>query len=99
MKFAVLSELAEEDLADIYVHIALDQPINADRFIDELRAQMQRLAEQPMIGRERPELGKDVRSFPHAGYLVVYRPNSVGIGVARVLHGSRDLGDVEVPRA
>jgi hypothetical protein len=51
-----------------------------------------------MIGRARPELAKDVCSFPHAGYLVVYRPNSVGIGVARVLHGSRDLGDVEMPR-
>jgi toxin ParE1/3/4 len=97
LKFAVLSEMAEEDLADIYVNIALDQPVNADRFIDELRAKMQRLAEQPMIGRARPELGKDVRSFPHAAYVVIYRPNSVGIGVARVLRGSRDLSDVEVP--
>lgn len=98
MKLAVLSELAEGDLAEIWLAIAQDQPINADRFIDELRQQLQKLAEQPLMGRARPELGREVRSFPHAAYVVIYRPNADGVAISRLVHGSRDLSELVVPR-
>lgn len=99
MSHAVFSELAEGDLADIWVSIALDNIDVADRFIEELRDKAVRLAEQPLMGVARPDLGKDVRSFPHKDYLVIYRPTEFGVGIARIVHGARDLGRLVIPRA
>ena len=98
MRYAVNSELAEADLADIWVEIATDDIDTADQFIERLRTLAQKLAEQPLMGRERPELGKDVRVFPHGQYLLIYRLTAHGVGIARVVHGARDIAHVEVPR-
>jgi toxin ParE1/3/4 len=95
---AVFSELAEGDLADIWVTIALDSIEIADRFIEELRDKAALLAEQPLMGLARPDFGEDVRSFPHREYLVIYRPTEFGVGVARIVHGARDLRRLSVPR-
>lgn len=99
MKQAVLSELAEGDLADIWVTIAISSIDNADRFIEALRALAQQLAEQPFMGRERPEFGKTVRTFSHGQYLIIYRPSATGIGIARFIHGARDLRKFKIPAA
>jgi toxin ParE1/3/4 len=97
LKRVDLSELAEGDLADIWVEIARDHIENADRFLDAVRERMQLLAEQPLIGRERPEFGTGARSVPHGEYLIIYRPTAAGVGVARVVHGRRDLSRIRMP--
>ncbi len=38
---------AENDLLSIWLYIAADQPINADRFLDKLLVAIERLAEFP----------------------------------------------------
>jgi toxin ParE1/3/4 len=43
------------------------------------------------MGRERPELLADLRSFPVGRYVIFYLPRPHGIEVVRVLHGARDL--------
>ena len=98
MRYAAFSELAEGDLAEIWVAIAQDDIETADRFLGEFRVRAQRLAEHPFMGVARPDLGEEVRSLPHGAYLVIYRPTSFGVGIARVVHGSRDLERVIVPR-
>ena len=98
MRYAVNSELAEADLADLWVEIGTDDIDTADRFIEKLQSLAQKLAEQPFMGRERPELGQDVRVFPHEQYLLIYRPAAYGVDIARVVHGARDLTSIEVPR-
>jgi toxin ParE1/3/4 len=98
LRYAVNSELAEADLADIWLEIAIDDIDTADQFIQRLQTLAQKLAEQPFMGRERPELGQDVRVFPHEKYLLIYRPAAHGVGIARVVHGARDLASIEVPR-
>ena len=67
------TELAEGDLAEIWVSIALDNMEVADRLIEELRDKAVLLAEQPPMGVARLDFGTDVRSFPHRDYLVIYR--------------------------
>jgi toxin ParE1/3/4 len=47
------------------------------------------LAEQPRMGRLRPELGAGVRSFTVENHLIYYRHDGE-ILIARVLHGRRD---------
>jgi plasmid stabilization system protein ParE len=54
--------LAALDILDIWDHIADDDLAAADRWVDELGAAFGRLATQPMMGRARPELARDLRA-------------------------------------
>lgn len=88
----VLRPLARADLADAWSHIAGESgPHRADDYLDRIAQRLQRLAEQPYMGRARPELAPDLRSFPAASHVVFYRPDAGGIIVVRVLHGRRDI--------
>lgn len=91
MPTLVISPEAEQDLIDIWLHIAEDQPINADRFLERLQEKAQKLAEFKDLGVDRLELAPDIKSFPVDRYVLYYRPNDHGIELARVLHGSRDI--------
>ncbi len=83
--------LAALDILDIWDHIADDNIAAADRRVDELDAAYSRLATQPMMGRARPELAPDLRSFPFGRYVIYYVPLPDGIDVVRVLHSARDI--------
>jgi len=73
-------------------------PLAADRFLDALEATCELLEQHPLIGRSRPELGEDLRSFPVGNYLIFYVPASDGIAIARVIYGGRDLPTVFRPQ-
>ena len=49
------------------------------------------LSRQPGIGRTRPELDTNLRSFVVGRYVIFYLPVSSGIEIVRVLHGARDI--------
>ena len=82
---------AELDLLDIWLFIAEDNETAADGFIRKIGERCTQLAEDPLLGRVRSELGNSVRSWPVSNYLVFYRPRTDGIELLRVLHGARDL--------
>ena len=86
-----LDEQAEQDLDEIWLTIAEDNPDAADRMIDRLTDSFVLLTGQPLMGRERPELAPNLRSFAVSSYVIFYRPTTDGVGIARVLHGSRDI--------
>jgi toxin ParE1/3/4 len=53
-----LSALAEQDLEEIWSYVAEDaSPAVADRLIDAIIDRFELLAEQPRMGRLRPEFG------------------------------------------
>jgi plasmid stabilization system protein ParE len=53
-----LSSLAEQDLEEIWFYVAEDaSPTTADRLIDAIFNRLEMLAEQPRMGRNRPEFG------------------------------------------
>jgi toxin ParE1/3/4 len=52
------------------------------------------LADNVKIGRERPELKEDLRSFPEGNYLGFYREWAGVVAIVRVLHGARDLDEI-----
>lgn len=83
--------LAALDILDVWDHIADDDMVAADRWVDSLDAAFNRLATQPMMGRARPELASDLRSFPFRRYVIYYLPLLDGIDVVRVLHSARDI--------
>lgn len=85
-----LSALAERDLEEIWSYVAEDtSPATADRLIDAIIDRFELLAEQPRMGRLRPEFGEGVRSFTVENYVIYYRHEG-DVLVARVLHGRRD---------
>jgi toxin ParE1/3/4 len=86
-----LTEQARQDLDEIWLYIAEDDPAAADHFLDTLYEKFVLLAEQPLLGRLRPELAPNLRSLSVGNYVIFYRPIDNGIEVARVLHGARAI--------
>lgn len=82
---------AHADIEEIALYIFDLNPVAAHSFLNALAETCELLAQHPLIGRPRPELGEDLRSFPVGNYLIFYLPAKDGIDVARVIYGGRDL--------
>ena len=82
---------ADLDLDSIWNFIAADDIQAADRQINRIGEVFQMLVENPLAGRERSELRRDLRSFPVGSYVVFYTPISDGIEVARVMNSRQDI--------
>ena len=89
-----ISAEAETDLLDIWLYIAEDQPINADRYLDKLQEKAQKLAEFPDLGRDRPELVDGLKSFPVDRYNLYYTLTQTKLILVRVLPGDRDISAI-----
>jgi plasmid stabilization system protein ParE len=88
----VLSGAAVEDLRGIYEYIAADDPRAAGRVLEDLRAAMHQLVEHPGIGHLRADLADEaLRVWTVHSYLVIYRPGTQPLQIARVLSGYRDI--------
>ncbi|MDZ7956397.1 MAG: type II toxin-antitoxin system RelE/ParE family toxin [Aulosira sp. DedQUE10] len=85
---------AEEDLIEIWIYIATDNPTAADRLLGEIDTKCQMLADNPELGQARPDIALGLRYFPVGRYLILYRNISEGIEVVRVVHGARHLPDI-----
>lgn len=87
----VLGGRARRDLTEIGDHIALDNPLRAATFVDELEDRCWSLDQYP----ERfPVVGKlgnrQVRKLTHIGYVILYVVGNDRIDVVRIVNGSRD---------
>lgn len=61
-------------------------------FVDRLRIQREKLASLPgTLGRSRPELRPDIRSFAFKGYVIFFRYQGDRFEVVNVLEGHRDI--------
>jgi len=89
-----ISTEAENDLLDTWLYIAEDQPINADRDLDKLQEKAQKLAEFPDLGRDRPELAEELKSFPVDRYNLYYTVTETKLILVRVLPGDRDITSI-----
>jgi toxin ParE1/3/4 len=83
---------AEQDLIEIGLYIAEDSPVNAERFIDAIETECQKLAVSPFIlGRSCEGLHPDLRRHNFKHYAIIYKPVPDGIELVGVFHGSREL--------
>lgn len=85
---------AAGDLIDIWTYVAERNRAAADRIVLDLNAKAGVLSDDPEIGRRRPELMNDLRSFPFRRYVIFYRPIDDRVLVLRVVHGARDLSSL-----
>lgn len=86
-----LTPLAEDDVRhaaqQTVVFWGLDQSV---KYINEIYAVFDRLADFPQTGRARPDLGAGTRGWPVRSHVVFYRVESDAIEIVRVLHGHED---------
>ena len=84
---------AKADIEEIwdYLGIQKNAPAAAHRQVEMLFDKFSLLSAHPLLGEERADLGRDLRSFVAANYVVVYRTGSSTIEIARVAHAARDI--------
>jgi toxin ParE1/3/4 len=82
---------ASADLSEIWEFIAKDNIERADTFVDQVDGKFRALAAQPLMGRERKELGPGIRSLAMPPYVIFYEALPDGVIILRVLHGARDV--------
>lgn len=97
MKRIRFSDLARDDLDEIWLSIAIENMPAADRMVDKLHELLNKLLEFPGMGIERDDIHPGARSFPCGNYLVFYRQMPYGIAVLRIVYGGRDLEALEYP--
>ena len=95
MRTARRTDAAERDLHAIAFQIALvDGHLNtADRIIDELIAQCDKLAEfseTAIIGTSAEEIGPGVRLLSYKRWVILFRYASGGVDILRFADGSQD---------
>jgi len=86
-----LSSVADEDIEEIWLYIARDNPSAADALIDVFHEKFQLLAHRPQIGLSCESLRPGMRRFHVNRYIVYYQLRSSHIEIVRILHGARDI--------
>ena len=88
---------ARQDLRDIFRYLAEESSdrLVARAFVNRLQQQCGKLAALPgTLGRARPELRPDIRSFPYRGYIIFFRYEGTRFEVVKVMEGHRDFPGV-----
>ncbi len=70
----------------------------ADKFANDLATAMERLVEQPKMGRQRPSLGDGIRSIQAQGHTILYIVTSQGPAILAVLHDKRNVYALDLSR-
>jgi toxin ParE1/3/4 len=86
-----LSQQAEQDLEDIWIYLAQQNQLAADKQISQILDRFPMLAQFPDMGIKRDDLLEGLRSFPVKPYIVFYTKISDSIEIVRVLHQSRNI--------
>jgi toxin ParE1/3/4 len=95
MSRARFSADAEADLLAIVEFIAQDNPNAARVWLQAIRERCDLLATHPLTGESRPGFGiAGCRSVSVGMYVIFFCSTPNGLEIARVLHGSRDLGNL-----
>jgi len=82
--------LADEDLEAAWLHIATDNPIAADDYLDSIYHVCSLIADNPGMGVGRNEIKDGVRSFPVENHVIFYTAKAKGIAVLRVWPSAQD---------
>jgi toxin ParE1/3/4 len=83
-----------EDLEAIGDFIAIDGPVRALSFIDEMLGLFERIAERPASFQRRDDLARGLRQAIHGRYLIFFTADVDSVTIERVLHGARRLEDL-----
>lgn len=87
MKRYRLTPSAQSDLLDIRrFTLQAWGPAQSEKYLSQLRQTIQLLAATPALGKLRPDVGPDVRCFPHVSHVIYYLIPEQELVVFGVLH-------------
>jgi len=87
-----LTPRAEADLVSISVHTRETWgPAHEERYVRQIFARLEWLAENPKLGHEREDIAPGYRSFPEGRHVIFYLICSDFIDIISIPHAARDL--------
>lgn len=90
----VLTIRAEQDIKDIWLHIARDNITAADNVIESFEKAFFRLVSNPNIGSIREDLtDKAVRFWVVYSYYIIYDPDTNPLQILRVVSSYRNISN------
>lgn len=92
-----LSPAALADLARISDWIGRDNPKRAVSFIEELRTACRELGAFPRAFPSFPHFGPLARRRAYGNYLIIYDVEEDFVTVVAVVHGARNIDELERP--
>lgn len=88
---------AANDLEEIHAYIAENNPLNADDFVAQLLAVIEKLTDSPRIGVLRNDIAPNARVLPYKDYLIIYEAVGNDVRIDHIVHGARDLPNLPSP--
>jgi toxin ParE1/3/4 len=89
-----LSPQAEAQLDDVWLYIARESGSvdTAIRIVQNISDRFWLLAKHPRMGRRRPDLSPELRSFAAGAYVILYSiEEDDAVPIHYVFHGSQDI--------
>ena len=91
------TEQAVEQLEAIADYISLSSPVYAESVVEKVFARVQIALEYPESGIKVPEYDTpEIRQLIEWPYRIIYRHHQEAIEILAIVHGRRDLRDVEL---
>jgi len=85
------TQQARRDLREIWHYIDQSDTNAADRQLRRIAEVVTQISQVPKMGRPRPELARNLRSFAVGRYLIFYELEPTILRVTRVMHTARDM--------
>lgn len=82
---------SRQDLAEIGLYIAKDNPRRAMSFVRELKVQCRKITDAPKGYLARSELGQNIRSCVYGNYVIFFCEEPDLVRILRILHASMDI--------
>jgi len=87
----IFTEQAENDLESIADYIALDNPVRAISFVQEIRERCNKIIDAPQGYQLAYEYGENVRKLPFGNYLILYTLHEGDVVILHIPHSARDV--------
>lgn len=95
----IYAPLADQDLLDIFLHIAQDDPIAAGRFIRQLTQKIEWIASSDFPGVPRDSLLPGLKALPFKRRCIYFRTTKNRVIILRVLHGHQNTTPYDFPES
>lgn len=84
---------AESDLEEIAFYIAVKEhrPLVAEQVVRGIHEKCAEYAASPLVGQAESRLSLDCRRFTFKRWVILYKPQTNGIAVLRVVDSARDF--------
>ncbi|WP_348270994.1 type II toxin-antitoxin system RelE/ParE family toxin [Rhizobium sp. Leaf321] len=90
-KELIYSPLADQDLLDIFLYIAVDDPVAAGHFVRDLTQKAAWIAFTGFPGSPRDNLSPGLKALPYRKRWIYFRRTETAVRIVRVLHGHQNL--------